>query len=141
MQKKSKNYSYIFESLAALCDVLTVKYGLGVRTRRAYLSKDKVALQNVVKEYSITERKLEIFYRKFRALWYKENNPTGFDVQDIRLGGLMQRLRSCRERLEEFIAGEIDIIPELEEEILNYRPELDSLGYFYWSGMATTNVL
>ena len=36
---------------------------------------------------------------KFRILWYHDNKPHGFDVQEVRLGGLVMRLRSQRDRL------------------------------------------
>ena len=87
------------------------------------------------------EEKLEIFYKKFRTLWYKENKPTGFDVQDLRLGGLKQRLRSCRERLEEYLQGKIDNIPELEEEILDCFPGLEIPEMNSWDWIVSANVI
>ena len=139
--KASKQYAYLFESLAALCDVLTVKYALGKRTRQAYKAKDTKALEKVIKEYITAEEKVEVFYKKFRALWYKENKPTGFDMQDIRIGALKQRLRSCRERLEEYWKGEIENIPELEEEILDCFPNLEIPEMNSWDWIVSANVM
>ena len=53
-------------------------------------------------------------------MWYTDNKPHGFDVQEIRLGGLLFRLKSCKERLQKFANGEIERIEELEERIVNY---------------------
>ena len=139
--KKSKKYSYIFETLASLCDVLSKKYGLGYRTRIAYNKKDNFQIYIIIEEYLLVETKLEIFYQKFRELWYKENNPNGFDVHDIRLGGLKQRLKSCRERLMDYVEGNIVNIPEFEENILNPCSKEELFGCYMWSEMATTNVL
>ena len=139
--QKSKNYSYIFEALASLCDVLSLKYGLGYRTRIAYNKKENFQLSKIIEEYLLVESKLEIFYQKFRDLWYKENNPNGFDVHDIRLGGLKQRLRSCRERLMDYVKGNIINIPELEENILDRFSKEEIFGCYMWSEMVTTNVL
>ena len=50
--------------------------------------------------------------------WNIENKPTGFDVQDIRLGGLLRRTDSCRRRLLDYTSGKIDEIPELAFELL-----------------------
>lgn len=47
-----------------------------------------------------------------------ENKPNGFEVQDIRLGGLVQRMEHCKNRLEKFLCGELVSIPELEEELI-----------------------
>ena len=138
---KSKNYAYILQTLSSLCDVLSIKYGLGLRTREVYAKKDKQALQALIQDYALIESKLEVFYKQFRELWYKENNPSGFDVQDIRIGGLKQRLISCRERLQDYADGKIDNIPELEEELLDCHPGADVIGCNTWAYIATGNVL
>ena len=138
---ESKNYGYLFETLGALCDVLSVKYGLGIRTREAYAQKDVKALKAIIQEYELTQSKLEVFYRKFRALWYKENNPTGFDVQDLRLGGLKQRMSSCKERLEAYLADEIKNIPELEEKMLDCWPQEEIVGCSLWLRNVTMNIV
>jgi hypothetical protein len=58
-----------------------------------------------------------------------ENKPHGFDVSDVRIGGVMTRLVHCAERLEEYAAGEVVNIPELEEKLLDVRtPSSDSYG-------------
>jgi len=48
-----------------------------------------------------------------------ENKPQGFEVQDIRLGGLARRIEHCKKMLVKYIEGEIDSIPELEEDRLD----------------------
>ena len=60
-------------------------------------------------------------YSGFKKLWVKDNKPHGFDVQDLRLGGLKMRLNSCMERLSDLLDGKIDKIDELEEELLCYH--------------------
>ncbi len=117
---KGSQYAYLFESSSALCELMSVKYGLGARTRAAYQSKDEKALAALVEEYQRCEWLLEKFYAAYRKVWYKENKPHGFDVQDLRLGGLARRLRSCKERLEEYLSGEEKSIPELEEKLLDF---------------------
>ena len=137
---KAGNYSYLFACEAALCRLLAVKYPLGKRTREAY-KKGKEALAALVKGYEEAEKRLETFYRAFRTLWYKENKPQGFDVHDLRLGGLARRLRSCRERIESYLGGEIDGIPELEEEILPFHAfeqRVKAGGTANWNSWATT---
>ena len=50
----------------------------------------------------------------------KENKPFGFEIQEGRLGGLLLRLKSCRERFENWLkTGEE--IPELAETALDLR--------------------
>lgn len=50
---------------------------------------------------------------------FTENKPFGFEVQDARLGGLMQRTKGCMERLQAFADSEIKEISELGEDILD----------------------
>lgn len=143
---KDSKYSYIFETKAALCKVLEIKYELGVKTRAIYKSKDKVALKILIENYQEAIDKLDEFYLKFKALWFKENKPHGFDVQDIRLGGLKMRLISCKDRLIDFMNGKIDKIDELDEELLCYHGngkdfKKEPAYLNVWSKMVTPNVL
>ncbi len=76
---------------------------------------------------------------RFRAQWYKENKPHGFNVQDIRLGGLIMRMTDCRDRLNDFLSGAVGCIPELEEERLpleNPRSRVNN-----WASTVTADVL
>ena len=69
--------------------------------------------------------------------WMAENKPHGFDVQDHRLGGLLQRMRSCMERLQDYRDGRIEAIPELEEKISPIAEGL--INFNSWSQSHTTN--
>ena len=73
-------------------------------------------------DYAVLPGRIKAFFDSFRELWFKENKPFGFEVQEARLGGLMLRVSSCRERLEAYLAGKIDRIEELEEKILPLNP-------------------
>ena len=109
-----------FAAAEALCDVLSVKSELSGRTKKAYLSGDREALKKIAEEeYPAAQEKLGAFHDAFMRWWMSENRPQGFDVQDIRMGGLMMRLQTCRERLLAWCGGMLENIPELEEEELN----------------------
>ena len=112
--------AYLFESAAALCDLLSVKYDLGKRTREVYKTQNADTMSALIADYKKAEAYLDVFYESFRKLWFTENKPQGFEVLDIRLGGLKQRLVHCRRRLTDYVNGEIENIPELEEELLDY---------------------
>ena len=114
----SKHYGYIFQSHAALCRLMSVKYALGARTRKAYANGDRKELLRIAGDYKKAEELLVHFHDAFEKLWFTENKPHGFDVQDLRLGGLRQRLISCRARLLSYARGEIDDIAELGETLL-----------------------
>lgn len=108
----------MFGCLSALCGVLKIKNDIGVRTRRAYTQKDKDALKALLSDYDAITEALEKFYSAFRRQWLIENKPFGFEVQDARIGGLIQRVKNCRSRLTDYLDGKIPAVPELEEEII-----------------------
>ena len=51
-------------------------------------------------------------------MWEKENKPFGWEIQDVRIGGLIRRIKTCGERIEKYLAGEITTIEELDNELL-----------------------
>ena len=140
-------YKYIFESQAALCRVLAIKHDLGRRTREIYKRGNREEITSLADDYKRATDALEEFISLFRKLWFKENKPHGFDVQELRLGGLLLRLRSQRERLLSYADGEVDVIEELEEELLEYvghgnKKGTDMLPVINsWGKTVTPNVL
>ncbi len=120
VSKKTRRYGYLFKTAACLSDALALKFELGIRTREIYRSGDKTALNALIADYTELLKKLKAFYNALRDQWYRENHPSGFDVQDLRLGGLMQRIASCKDRLRAYADGRIEKIEELSEDVLPY---------------------
>ena len=145
MLKKVKNgskYEYIFDVQVALCEALSIKYGLGIKLRKAYQSGNRDRLARDIQEIKMLEAKIETLYYNLKKLWFKENKPQGFDVQEMRFGGLLLRLRSCRERLEDYLVGDIKDIPELETNLMPYSDRGIALFSMYkWADCVTVNVL
>lgn len=131
-------YGYLFDYESSLCDVMELKFYLGIRTRAAYKAGDKDELRKLTDVYSETVKRLDVFYDKFRKVWMKEKKPFGFDVQDIRLGGLKQRLISCRGTICDYLDGKLERIEELEEDVL---PNTGDLYFRSWRGSITSSVL
>jgi hypothetical protein len=128
--KKTRTYGYLFNNMAKLCDVLADKYELGVRTRAAYQAGDKEELLRLAKEeYTRAETNLKAFIKGFEKQWMKENKPYGFEVQHQRLGGQHARLGACKARLTDYAKGRLDSNPELEEKILTFRKDEESIYY------------
>ena len=122
-----------------MCDLLALKVNICTRTRDAYKSGDRVELDKVIADYKKMIKSAKRFYSAFRTQWFIENKPHGFDVQDIRLGGLICRIESCLERLCEYRDGKITSIPELEEQIV---PIAENIIYYNsWGNNVSANVL
>ncbi len=143
--KANSKYAYVFDTQVKLCELLAIKSGLGIKIRDAYAKKDKKALEKCVKDIDLASEKLEAFYNAFCYQWTKENKPHGFDIQDIRLGGLMQRFKHCKQMINEFILGKIDSIPELEEKLIDYpnenRTKKGSISYNSWMKVVSVNCM
>jgi hypothetical protein len=116
---KNKRFGYLFRTQKTLGDLLQIKYDFGVRLRAAYKAKDRATLQACVTECDKMLRLLSRFISAFYEQWVTERKPHGFDVQDIRLGAALQRIKRCREALCDYLDGKTASIPELEETILS----------------------
>lgn len=79
-------------------------------------------------------------YNSFRKVWYTERKGNGFEVQDIRFGGLERRLKNCKQILSDYINGEIEKIEELEEDIKQLHEETE-LSQRNWGKIVTVNSL
>ena len=140
--KRSRKYGYVFDTAAKLCDVLAIKFELGLRTRKAYEAGDKAELERLAKnEYVQVIKRLDVFAKAFEKQWFMDNKPQGFDVQDMRIGGLMRRTDACRRRILAYTSGKIDRIDELEEKLLPFGDAAQMNVTSTASHIATTNIL
>lgn len=120
---KAGRFGELFETAYGLMRILSVKHNLGIRTRSAYRTKNIKQLEEIIGDYEKLIPFLEEFYAMFERQWHTYNKPFGFDVQEVRLGGLLLRTKSCLKRLNGFLSGTLYKIEELEEEILSFTGE------------------
>lgn len=139
-------FFYLFRTQRALCSVLEWKADLGKRIRTAYKNGNQEELRSLADE-QMEElfHRLDYFYRTFQKQWFMENKAFGFEVQTIRLGGLMQRIRDVQTRIREYLSGETDRIEELEEENLPFHyfneNEIEGLNYNLWTNTVSPSKL
>ena len=140
-----REFGPMFNTCMKLCRALEVKSTLGVRTRELYLKGDRAGVRAICGDYDEAIARIREFYDAFEAQWMWENKPHGFDVHDIRLGGLIMRLEHAKARLLKYADGEAGSIPELEEPVLDpfcregQRPGPVCLNS--WGMISTCNVL
>lgn len=144
LEKRTGEYSYLFTNMKNLCRVMELKYDLGVKTRNAYLNNDKEKLLYIAENiYPKLLKRLDVFYKSFLFVWDKERKPFGFEVQDLRIGAVMLRLKHCQKTLKDFLAGKIESIPELETPVLQFNKKHEKMASLYdqWhGGIVTVNV-
>lgn len=113
--QKGGEYACMFRTLALLSEVLAKKATLGLEAKAAYDGEDKAALLQTADICIKTAGLVEQFKHALKDQWFQENKAFGFEVLDIRLGGLMERLKSCAARMADYAEGKITCIEELEE--------------------------
>jgi len=132
-------YAYMFANLGALCDVLADKCELGVKIKAAYDNGRKDELKDVA--CNIIPRLInntEKFSQTYFEQWHRESKMFGYEVVDIRVNGVIARLKTAQKRIESYLNGEIQKLEELEEErLLNNGDEI-SYGYL-WSRIASAS--
>lgn len=147
LAKKKSPFSYLFASYESLCRVLMRKATYGKRLHRAYHNKDRETIEEMVTELAEIKKDMQAFYRTYRSQWMKENKGFGFEVIDVRVGGLISRIETVHEILNDYLSGRSEKIYELEEERLEYFCNQLTGDNVYapvhniWSTMYTVNLL
>ena len=143
--ESSSQFAYVFRFYAALCDVMAGKVTFSKRLRSAYMAEDSQTMRSMQKELPELKQKIEEFRRVFRVLWMKDNKGFGFEVMDIRFGGMAARCQTVYDVLEDYLDGKIQHIYELEEERLPYwadaleQEHIYAPWFFHWSKSFTEN--
>ncbi len=99
-----------------LADFLRRKVAFRRDLLNAYETGDKTSLATLADE-ALPEMisACEAVTASIRKMWHKYFKPFGLEVLQIRQGGQILRLREARCRINEYLAGTIDSLPELEE--------------------------
>lgn len=109
------NYNYIFNTQYKLCKVLALKTKLTNELYDMYKSKSPKALEVLIPEFDQLLELLNDFYQSFMKQWHFENKPFGFEVQNYRLGGLIQRISYIKDLVRSYTQYEINEIEALDE--------------------------
>ena len=128
--RRSPNLGYMYETLANLCSVLAVKSRVGVDAQVAYFAGDREKLQGIA-DVVLPDliEKMEKFHRSVYTQWIAECKINGYEVLDLRIGGLESRTRTAIDRIHAYLDGKIPALGELEEKRLTMdcRPN-DEIG-------------
>lgn len=123
---RSATLGYAFAMLARLCDLLSHKCRYHTEVMTAYRAGDRDAVREIARrQLPLLQEKLSAFAGSAEAQWTEENKSWGYEVTDIRLGGLSARLETAKKRLLQWADGETDRIEELDEPRLTFGNETD----------------
>lgn len=135
-----------FDVLKKLCSLLENKADFGVRLKKAYDAEDKDTLKALLQECDVILSKLNELRSTHRNSWMLYNKSFGWEVHDIRYGGLMMRFDTVKSNLKAYLAGEINQIDTLEEKRLWFNLHTEGMSpmqglWRYYDGMATPGIL
>jgi hexosaminidase len=118
---RAGEFADLFQMYACLAAVLAIKSTLGGKLRTAYQSGNREELcrisQSVLPQLN---KSLLAFQSSFSKVWFYESKGQGFEVIDIRLGGLISRVNTAEQRLSAYLKDEIPCIEELAETLLPF---------------------
>ena len=129
--ERSPAMSYMYQNLSNLCSVLAIKSRVGVNAQNAYKAGDRDALAKIADEV-LPELlvRMAAFHKSVYTQWMTECKVNGYEVLDLRIGGLESRTRTAIDRIHWYLSGEMDSLPELEEKRLTMdcRPNDEIVG-------------
>lgn len=124
--QRNRRETIVFETMEKLALVLEKKCDFGIRLKNAYDAGNRVALAALAEECEEIVCRIEDFRASLEKQWREKYKAFGWEVQDIRLGGLMCRMRTTAARVRAYLDGASDHLEELEEARLPFevlRPE------------------
>ena len=143
-------FAYVFDLVYKLALVAAKRSMLINEIRDSYNAGNKSRLKELAEKdipeaISLTKD----FLRAVETQWKTENRNSGLEVQQIRLGGIIQRMNGVKEIIEEYVDGKTTAIDELDEEPLyadcrdkNSTASLDITDYgYFWSRLASVNLI
>ncbi len=120
----------IFTIPAQLCRVLSVKSEIGLKLKKAYDEKNTGVLGKLNTDLIWLKDALETLRKEHRRVYFECNKPLGFDLLDVRYGGVIMRVDTAISRINDYLEGKIDRIEELEQERLPFDPTGDY--FLHW---------
>jgi hypothetical protein len=142
---RNRCYSDMFVFYRNLCAVLALKAKLGLKLTAAYRSGDAAQLAHLRDEVlADTLSALRDLHDHHRLRWHSQNQPFGWEVLDARYGALELALKNANWRIGQFLAGEVECLPELEEQrlpfdgreghlLVQFVERMQSASRLYWA--------
>jgi len=150
LAKRKGMFQSLFRLAEDFCEFLEVKADLRRKLAAAYRKKDRKTLKRLLRDISAAKFKLAKFQSGYRAYWLKERNPFGLEIIDGRMGALSARLDYTGEIVSDFLAGNIQDLPELDfphysmfhaSRSPDYQPSVWPRFYLHYSALASRNVI
>ncbi|HIT34849.1 MAG TPA: beta-N-acetylhexosaminidase [Candidatus Faecousia intestinigallinarum] len=122
-------YATLFEFYTALAHALALKCAWHEQAADAVRGGDRERAAVLAEDLTATVEAVDTLRVLWRKLWESTNKPNGFEIIEVRLGGVCARLQTAQEKMRAFAGGQVDDIPELTEKtLICKRREDDSIN-------------
>ncbi|OAB40082.1 beta-N-acetylhexosaminidase [Paenibacillus glacialis] len=120
--QKSGKWSFLFDVYEKLSKVLRMKCDLGVRIKSSFDRQDKDQLRFIAdQEIEELINSISELRDAHREQWFITNKAFGWEVIDIRYGGLLARMDTAAKRIKNYVDGRIDELEEMQESRLAFE--------------------
>ena len=133
--RENPDYHLMFDFYAALSHALALKCRWHELAADTVRSGDREMAAELAEDLGGVIDAMDTLRISWRTLWEYTNKPHGFEVIEMRLGGVMARLATAAEKMAAFAEGSVADIPELSEPSLIYKSNPDHT--FSWTNMMT----
>ncbi|MEG0693200.1 MAG: beta-N-acetylhexosaminidase, partial [Oscillospiraceae bacterium] len=142
-KENNADFRLLFEFYEKLANALQYKSELGLKMMTAYRNKDDEGLRFILAA-TLPCCKVAIVELKdvWRKLWFSTNKAFGFELLDLKLGGMIARVESAELRLTQYLSKEISAIEEYDEDRLYLlRQENTNIlnGMYFWRTLISSS--
>jgi hypothetical protein len=107
--------------LSSFLKVLSAKVAYEADILGAWKAKDRARIERIVrKDLPELVAAMKRFCADYRADWYATSKPFGYETIQKRNAAQLARLEEALLRLEEYLAGKVPTVPELDEAMQPY---------------------
>ncbi len=114
-EQENPTYGLLFRFYTALARALALKCVWHENAAKAVRAGDRAMAGKLADGVPETIEAFKALRHIWRKLWESTNKPNGFEVIEVRLGGIMARLATAEDKMRDFADGAVDDIPELTE--------------------------
>ncbi len=125
--RENPEYDWLFGFYTSLATVLKYKSHWHEHAAEAVRSGDRATAAELADRIPATIAAIDDLDTKWHTMWETTNKPQGFEVIELRVGGVRARMLTAGKKMRAFANGEVDDIPELTEKTLSYCKNED--GY------------
>lgn len=141
-------YKPAFDVIKQLSSLFENKADFGVRLKKAYDNGDKAVLLQLMTECDVITKKIKDLRNAHKKAWFTYNKAFGWEVHDIRYGGQICRFETVKERINDYLSGNIPEIEELTAKRLRLDGKADTdphitskFNWIQYSGIPSAGIL